>query len=131
MSLDSARARFQRRHRELFRDEARIERPSGTSTLNPTTGELVPDPPTLLYEGRAQFRAQRWDGTDVMVGGGEVRLKGTRLHLPKDTEVQHDDLVTCTVSTFNADLVGRIYRVTDVFLEGWQVVRTCLIEEVT
>lgn len=131
MSLETAIARFRRRQADLFRDTARIERPSGTTTLDPNTGQETPDPPTLIYEGACALRGMRWDGTDVEAGGGEVRIKGSRIHFPTDTAVLHKDLVTFTGSIYDPSLVGRTFVVIDVPPEGWQISRWVLVEEVT
>lgn len=131
MTIDSARARFQQRQLDVMRDVARIDRPSGTTTFDPNTGQEVPDPPTVIYTGRCALRGMRWDGTDVEVGGGEARIKSSRIHFPVDTPVERNDLVVFTASTYDPNLVGRSFVVTDVPPEGWQISRWVLVDEVT
>lgn len=131
MTIDTARARFERRQRDLFRDYARIERPATTSTLDPDTGILTPNAPTLLYDGDCLLRAFTWEGTDVEAGGTEVRLQRLRAKFPKGTVVEHNDLIVPVASTYDESLVGRTFRVTDTFQDGWQICRTAICEEVT
>jgi hypothetical protein len=72
-----------------------------------------------------------WQGTDTGVGETEVRLRSMRVKFPKDAELEKDDVITPTASTFDESLIGRNFRVTDVFRDGWQIVRTVIAEEVT
>lgn len=130
MSLNSAIARFRRRQADLFRDEASVERPTGTGTLDPVTGEWTPDPPTQIYDGACLIRGQRWEAAEVMVGGTEALLPHLQAKFPVDTDVRKDDLVTVTASTFDAGLVGESFRVRDPHNDGWQISRWVILEEV-
>lgn len=131
MSLDSAIARFRQRQADLFRDEADVTRPATTGTLDPVTGVWTPDPPTAIYSGACLLRAFTWEGTDVAAGGQEVRLRRVRAKFPVDTDIQHNDVVVPTISTYDDSLVGVSFRVTDAFRDGWQISRVAIIEEVT
>lgn len=131
MSLDTARLRFQGRQRDLFRDTAVLERPSGTTTFNPTTGVEDPDPPTQVYSGACLIRPLAWQGTDLESGGEEIRMRSYRVKFPHDTDAQVDDIVRPTASDYDSSLDGRSFRVTDVFFDGWQISRVCICDEVT
>lgn len=130
MTLDSARARFQRRQADLFRDTATISIPSTSGSLNPTTGVWTPNAPTVIYSGRALVRSFTWQGTSVEFGEEPVRLQRVRAKFPFDTVVDVSNIVTVTSSSYDAELVGRRYRVTDVFQDGWQICRVVIAEEV-
>lgn len=130
MSVDTARAHFERRQRDVFRDKAVIERPASAGTLS-STGDWTPGAATGLYDGPCLLRAFVWEGTDVVVGGEEVRLSRVRAKFPRDTTVAHDDIVRPTASTYDSSMVGKSYRVTDVFEDGWQICRTVIAEEIT
>jgi hypothetical protein len=131
MSLDAAIARFRQRQADLFRDEATVDRPAGTGSLNTTTGEWAPSAGSEVYSGPCLIRAFVWEGTDVFVGGTEVRLRRVRAKFPADTDIQVDDVIVPTSSTYDESLIGVSFRVTDAFRDGWQIVRTCIAEEVT
>jgi hypothetical protein len=132
MSLDTAISRFRRRQADLFRDTATVKRPSTTDgTLDPVTGEWTPATATTIYTGACLIRAFVWEGTDVSVGGTEVRLRRVRAKFPVDIDIQHDDMIIPTASTYDESLIGVSFRVTDSFRDGWQIARVCIAEEVT
>ena len=131
MSVDSARQRFETRQRDLFRDTAVLERPSTSVTFNSSTGTYDPDAPTEVYSGACLIRGFAWEGTDLESGGEEVRMRRYRVKFPIDTAAQVDDIVRPTASTYDASLVGRSFRVTDVPRDGWQISRVCICEETT
>lgn len=132
MTLDTAIARFRSRQAALFRDEIRITRASEEDpTFNEETGEYDTPDPTEVYEGPCLLRpAGGLVGTDVIAGERELRLSDYVLKLPANTPVRNDDIGELTVSTYDADLVGRTYRITDVLRDGWQIARKCVVEEV-
>lgn len=131
MSLDAARAFFERQQMLLFRDEATVTRGSGTPTFNPATGVTTTVPGATVYTGECLIRGTSWQGFDVGVGETEVRSRTVRGWLPKDTAVEVNDVLTVTASTHDAGMVGRVMRITDVPKDGWQVVRKVLLEEIT
>lgn len=133
MTLDTAIARFRSRQKALFRDECEITRASEEEpTFNEATGEYETPNPTEVYEGPCLLRpAGGLVGTDVIAGEREVRLSDYVLKLPANTPVRSNDSVSLTVSTYDDDLVGRSYRITDVLRDGWQIARKCVVEEVS
>jgi hypothetical protein len=130
VTLEAARAFFEQRQVALFRDEATVTR-GGVPTFDPNTGILTAGSGTEVYSGSCLLRQMAWQGTDTGVGETEVRLRSMRVKFPKDTELEKDDVITPTASTFDESLIGRNFRVTDVFRDGWQIVRTVIAEEVT
>lgn len=130
MSVDTARQRFESRQRDLFRDTAVLERP-GTATFSPSTGVYDPATPSPVYSGACLIRGFAWEGTDLESGGNEVRMRRYRVKFPIDTDARIDDIVRPTASDYDASLVGRSFRVTDVPRDGWQISRVCICEEVT
>jgi hypothetical protein len=131
MTLDAAIARFRQRQADLFRDEATVDRPAGTGSLNTTTGDWTPSASSEVYSGPCLIRAFVWEGTDVEVGGTEVRLRRIRAKFPVDTDIQVHDMIVPTTSTYDESMVGVSFRVTDAFRDGWQIARVCIAEEVT
>jgi len=130
MSLETAIARFRARQADLFRDTATVYRPTTGGTL--TAGNVyVPSVATILYSGPCLMRAFTWEGTTVESADQEVRLRRLRAKFPVDTDVEKDDVVVASASTFDASLVGVSFRATDVFRDGWQICRVCILEEIT
>lgn len=131
MGLDQAIERFRRKQRALFRDQGRIDRPSDTVSFDEITGEETPDPPAVIYEGPLQVRpATRRSGRDLQVGETEVRASDFELKLPVNTAVIENDVLTLTASSFDTELVGRTFRLTDVLRDGRQIARVAMLEEV-
>lgn len=131
MSVDSAIERFRQRQQDVFRDTARIERPSTTTTLDDTTGVETPDPATTLHTGPCLIRGMAWEGTDVQSGGIEVRLRRYKIKFAAEVPAEVNDIVTPIASIYDPSLVGRHLRVTDVARDGWQISRWLVCEEVT
>lgn len=130
MSVDSAIAHFRRRQADVFRDEAILERPSGTTTFDPETGTEVPGPPTPVHTGPCLIRAFKWEGTDAEAGGVEARLRRFQVKFDVDVDARKDDIVRPIASTYDGSLVGRSFRVTDVARDGWQISRWLICEEI-
>jgi hypothetical protein len=131
MTVDTARAYFESRQVALFRDEATVTRGTGTQVYDPGTGLVVTTPGAEVYSGPCLLRQMAWQGSDVSVGETESRLRPMRVKFPKDTDIDKDDTIVPSASTYDESLIGRSFRVTDVFRDGWQIVRTVICEEVT
>lgn len=131
MSVDSAIAYFRQRQQDLFRDQATVERPTGTTTFNPATGQEEPDPPTETYSGDCLIRGMTWEGTDAEVGGDAIRLRRYQVKFPFGADVEVHDIVTPTASIYDSSLVGRSFWVTDVGRDGWQIARWAICKEIT
>jgi len=131
MTVDSVIAHFRRREEGLFSEEVRVTRSTGEGVLDTETGKVTDPEPEEIYEGPGQVRSWPWQGTDVTVGEGEVRIRRAQAKLPHDTEVRKDDIVEVLESRHDAGLVGRSYRVTDVLHDGWQITRKVIAEDVT
>lgn len=130
MTVDTFVSRMRAKEEKQWRSEGKLTRPSKTTSFDPNTDEETPDPPTLIYEGKCQVRSSKWVGSDAQAGEEEVRLQSLRAKFPVDTPVKKDDELELTVSTFDADLVGRTYRISDVLRDDWQIARVCMVEEV-
>lgn len=125
-------ARFRAREMALMRSTCKITR-GGSQTFDPDEGSMVPDEeePDSIYEGPCTIRSFIWEGANTQAGEREVRLRGARLKTPADTPVKKDDIVTVLTSVHDAALVDKVYRVTDVFVDDYQIVRVAVMQEVT
>lgn len=128
----AAIARFAERH--LMPDTVQISRGSGEAALDPQTGDLVPVPPAIVYDGKAGLYAhqERIRGNSASQDGAwieEVRA-GYRLLLPLDApEVRENDSVLI-VEARDKQAVGRTYRVTaQGEVSSFPVLRTVWLEE--
>lgn len=132
MSLASAVARFRSRQADLFVDTATVSRPgTGDGSIHATTGVFTPPTAATLYTGPCLIRGFQWEGQDARYGDIEVRLRRVRAKFPVDTDIQYDDIVVPSASTFDASLVGVSFRVTDAPGDGWQISRWVILEEIT
>ena len=133
MGLDSAIARFRRRDREIWRSEGKVTRASTEAVeFDEDTGDETPADPTLVYEGPLQVRSSRQARRhDAEAGEREVRIAALEAKFPANTAVFVDDVLEVTASIYDADLVGRTFRLTDVLRDDWQISRVAQLEEVT
>jgi hypothetical protein len=131
VSLETAIKFFRRQRTAQFRATGRVTRVTAPGAFNPSTGAIGDPTVETIYEGRCNVREVTWEGTDVRTGEREVRLQRAELQFPHDTAILEDDVVTVTSATHDTDLVGREYRITDVFLDAWQTTRRAIGEKVT
>lgn len=130
MSLESAIARFRIRQRDQFRDEATVSRPNPGGAM--AAGDVwIPTAAAPVYSGPCLMRAFTWEGSSTVSGDQEVRLRRLRAKFPVDTDIERDDVVVPTSSTYDESLPGVAFRVTDAFRDGWQICRVAILEEVT
>ena len=130
MSVDTAIARFRQRQRDVLRDEATVTRPGVGGTLDSVTGVWTPAADVDVYTGPCLLRALAWEGTDAIIGDDLARKRRVRAKFPVDTDIQVDDIVVPTASTYDLSLIGVSFRVTDGFRDGWQIARVAILEEV-
>lgn len=132
MSIDGHLEMWRRMERANWRDTVRINRPgAGAGSFDPNTGAITPPAGSVVYFGPGSIRAHRWEGADTQSGEMEVRFRGVKVKVPHDADVEKDDVVTVTASQHDSGLVGRVFRVTDVLRDGWQINRVMIAEEAT
>lgn len=129
MSVDSAIRRFRRSERRLMTSTVEVTRVTGPPSYDPGTG-TVTEPISTVYSGDALVRMNAWEGADVQAGDTEVRLRTARAKLPANTLVLRDDRLR-VIASKDARLVGRVFRITDVLVDDWQVSCAVFLEEVT
>lgn len=113
MRSQMLKRRFQKDAERAMRDRVRIERPTGRSTTDPETFEVVPEmAPDAVYEGHAKFqRTGQGANPNPESGGYEFTVLQGRCDVPFGTDVRVDDQITCLESE-NPALVGKVFRVT-------------------
>ena len=136
MSTVEAAIRFFRKRRvSHFRCEGRLERKGGDPTFNAGTGQLEDVDPEVIYEGSCNVREPAavglGSGIDVSAAEQELRLGRAEILFPQDIDARENDVLTVTSATHDAQLVGRRYRITDVFHDGWQITRRTMGENLT
>lgn len=133
MSVDTFIARMRAKEQKTWRSEGTLTRASGGSTFNEATGEVIDDSPATIYEGICDVRAAGTSGRrrDAEVAEKEIRISALKGKFPADTPAQVNDWLTVSASSYDAGLVGRAFRVTDVIWDDWQIARVVLLEEVT
>ena len=131
MTLETAIKFFRRQREAQRRAECTVTRETAPGTFDESTGEIGDPTTETVYEGACNVRETTWEGTDVRTGEREVRLQRAVLDFPHDTAIHEDDVVTITKATHDTDLVGQEYRITDVFLDAWQVTRRAIGEKIT
>lgn len=128
MTVESTIALFRSAERALMSSTVTIVRNVGEPTFDNVTGEFGQDTDPV-YTGDALIRSNMWEGSDVQAGQQEVRLRGVRVKLPADTLVRMGDIVTVTDSP-DARMDDKVFRVTDVMVDDWQISCTTICEEV-
>ncbi|MGD3109492.1 DUF6093 family protein [Streptomyces sp. YGL11-2] len=127
----SAVGRFADRH--LMPDKVKITRFSGEDVLDIETGDLVPAPPVVVYDGRAGLYAHqeriRIKGSGQGAWVEEVRA-GYRLVLPLDAPEVREGDTAVVVDARDEQAVGRSYRVSALGeVSSMPVLRTVWLEE--
>lgn len=132
MPLDSAITWFRREQAKLFRDTATVRRPqtAQAGTINPTGGQWTPGDAVVVYSGPCLVRTPRWEAAEVEAGGTNVLLPHPVIKFPQNTDVRRDDIVTVTASKYDVGLVGRSFKIRDEHVDGWQICRWMIAEEV-
>lgn len=129
-TLDATIARSRALHESMMKETVRLTRPvAGAGTFNESTGDYDFPAPTIEYEGIGQVRAAGWIGQDQETGEAEVRLIRAQFRLPHAVEVHENDELEVLTSENDPQLPGMRYRVSDVILDGWTVVRRGYLEE--
>lgn len=114
-------------------DTCTITRTAAEATLDPVTGDLVPDPPTVIYSGSCRVRPRGSQEQDTQVGDLHETLGPYVATLPAlssatgvtagdPNNVRVDDYLEVTASTDGA-MDGRAFQVRHVGWSSWQIDR--------
>lgn len=129
---------FQERAESLMQDDCVITRPSGTKSIDPSTGLPVSDPPATVYGGtgdhgkdkcKVQSRAREVSNRGAGVHVYDVQQLD--LHIPvAATGVRVDDIAEITASASDPAQVGRKFKVTGVSRKTFATAQRLPVEEV-
>lgn len=114
----------------LMLDECDIERP-GTPQLDENTG-LLAAPADPVYSGPCKFQATLANASTPEAGEHQFTVQDLRLDLPVSAgPVAVGDVVTVSSAVMDSQLVGRQYRITELFHKSFATAQRCRVEEVT
>jgi hypothetical protein len=112
-------------------DTCTITRGGGAPGFDPETGDYTEAASSTIYSGICEFKINDalTSGTPE-VGGAVATISRLVVKVPMAVDdVEVDDLVTCTASALDSDLVGRIYRVAGPFAKTFATARRLPVEE--
>ena len=112
-------------------DVGRIDRPSGSSTLDVDLLSDTPTDPDEIYVGAMKLRPPgRGDEIEVLFGDEEVSTQRYMCRIPHDAPtVERNDIVRVTQSS-DGEILNRTFRVRGVSEGGWHVGRLLAVEVV-
>jgi hypothetical protein len=112
-------------------DTCRIERSSGNGAFDENTGTYGSTTPTEIYEGACRMGSPGLVPSEVVAGEQQVTQQSYVLTLPASvTTIEVDDTVTMLTSA-DADLVNRVFRIVGLKHSSIGVQRRVLCEETT
>lgn len=110
-------------------DACEVKRPNGT-TFDEVAGRDVPAY-TTLFASKCKVQARELAPRESEVGGHTATTVRLSVHLPVSAgEVTTDDLVTITASVYDAQLVGRVFRVVAPVGKSFATARRVEVSEV-
>lgn len=113
----------------MMLDSCTVNRP-GTPVTDPTTGVVTPSL-TLVYTGKCKIQQTLAQSSNPVAGGHAFTVQESRLDFPITAgPFQVNDVVTMTSSALDAQLVGRKFRVTDLFHKSIATAQRVRVEEV-
>jgi hypothetical protein len=114
----------------LMVDACTVGRPVDVYT-DQTNGQVV-TVSTPVYEGRCKVQQTIAQSSSPEAGSHQYTVQTARLDLPVSAgPVMVDDTVTVTAAVMDPQLVGRVYRVVELFHKSFATAQRVRVEEVT
>lgn len=111
-------------------DSCTVTRP-GEPATDPETGVVAPSS-TVVHSGRCKVQLTLSQPKTPNSAGHVYTVQDLRLDLPTTAgPVRVDDVVTVDASVMDAQLVGRVFRVSGLFHKSFATAQRCKVEEVT
>ena len=117
-------------------DACTVHRP-GAPVTDPETGAVTPSL-TLIYgpespeEGKCKIQQTVAQSANPTAGGHSFTVQDSRVDFPVSAgPFAVDDVVTMTASVLDPQLVGRAFRVVELFHKSYATAQRTRVEEVT
>lgn len=110
-------------------DACTIARTTSRGTFNTTTGRYATPAGSTVYTGACLIRpagtgadVRARGDADIVIGRYDIRIPYTQ------DDLQPDDLLTVTASTFDTDLVGEVFTIIDITVDTYNTHRLLTVE---
>jgi hypothetical protein len=111
-------------------DACTVDRP-GDPTTDPDTGAVTPTL-TRIYEGRCKVQQTIAQSSNPEAGGHSFTVQDTRWDTPVSAgPFEVSDVVTMTAAVLDPQMVGRVYRVVELFHKSGATAQRVRVEEIT
>lgn len=112
----------------LMIDSCTVERPGGLVT--DAEGNVAPVL-TPVYAGRCKVQKTATQAANPSAGGHQFTLQDSRVDFPVGAgPLAVDDVVTLTAAALDPQLVGRLFRVTELFHKSYATAQRTTVSEV-
>ena len=114
----------------LMFDSCVVDRP-GPVVTDPDTGVVAPSL-SRIYEGRCKVQQTIAQSSNPTAGGHSFTVQSTRWDTPVSAgPFAVNDVVTMTGAVLDPQLVGRVYRVVELFHKSGATAQRVRVEEVS
>jgi len=130
MSAEDAVAEGRRQAEALMFDSCVADRP-GPPVTDPDTGAVNPSM-ARIYEGPCKIQQTIAQSSNPTAGGHSFTVQSTRWDTPVSAgPFAVNDVVTMTGAVLDPQLVGRVYRVVELFHKSGATAQRVRVEEVS
>ena len=111
-------------------DTCTVHRP-GAPVTDPDTGAVTPSL-TLIYTGKCKVQQTIAQSSNPTAGGHSFTVQSTRWDTPVSAgPFAVNDVVTMTSGELDPQLIGRVFRVVELFHKSMATAQRTRVEEVT
>lgn len=130
MSAEAAVLDGRRAAESLMLDQCTVTRP-GDPVTDPETGEVTPSS-TPVYSGPCKVQQTISQGSNPSAGSHQFTIQDSRVDFPVSAgPLMVDDIVTVTSSALDPQLVGTVFRISELFHKSFATAQRTRVEEVT
>jgi hypothetical protein len=113
----------------LMVDACTVTRP-GEPVTDPETGNVTPGS-TFVYSGPCKVQQTISQASNPTAGGHSFTVQDSRVDFPVSAgPLEVSDTVTITASALDPQLVGRVFRVAELFHKSYATAQRTRVEEV-
>jgi len=128
VSAEAAVLAGRREAEALMLDECTVTRP-GDPVTDPDTGTVTPGS-TPVYSGPCKVQQTISQASNPSAGGHQFTVQDSRVDFPVSAgPLQVSDSVTITASALDPQLVGRTFRVAELFHKSFATAQRTRVEE--